>query len=90
MRATARIATESSAPGRLPAASFATMSHRTWQWRACTTPPPALVTAAYSRSVPTAVAGLTPKSSTSSGVISEPPPTPVAPTIAPTANPESE
>jgi hypothetical protein len=34
-----------------------------------------------------AVAGWMPNSSTSSGVISEPPPTPVRPTMAPTTNP---
>ncbi|EXI85511.1 MAG: hypothetical protein AW12_02268 [Candidatus Accumulibacter sp. BA-94] len=50
--------------------------------------PPALVIAAYSRSVPTAVAGWTPKTSTSSGVINEPPPTPVSPTMAPTTKPD--
>jgi hypothetical protein len=33
------------------------------------------------------VAGDTPKNSTSSGVISDPPPTPVRPTIAPTPKP---
>src|SRR4030095_7710387 len=89
MCAVPRTARVNSAPGMLPAASFATMSQRTWRRRECTAPPPALVTAAYSRSVPTAVAGLTPNSSTSKGVINEPPPTPVMPTMAPTTKPES-
>ena len=48
------------------------------------------VTDAYSKSVPTAVAGWKPNSSTSSGVISDPPPTPVIPTSAPTSRPASE
>src|SRR5690606_41607910 len=48
--------------------------------------PPALVMAAYSRSVPTALVGVTPKWSRI-GVISEPPPTPVIPTTKPTTKP---
>jgi len=47
-----------------------------------------LVAAANSRSVPTAVAGATPKSTISNGVIRAPPPTPVTPTMVPTKNPE--
>jgi hypothetical protein len=39
--------------------------------------------------VPTAVAGETPNSSTSNGVISDPPPTPVMPTTSPTRKPEN-
>jgi hypothetical protein len=46
------------------------------------------VNAAKSKSVPTAVAGLKPKRNTKSGVINEPPPTPVSPTKIPTNNPE--
>ncbi|MNY53371.1 hypothetical protein D3C86_1891220 [compost metagenome] len=42
--------------------------------------------AAYRRSVPTAVAGLTPNHSRI-GVINEPPPTPVMPTMKPTTKP---
>ncbi|MNR66576.1 hypothetical protein D3C85_1901380 [compost metagenome] len=42
--------------------------------------------AAYSRSVPTAVAGLIPNQSRI-GVINEPPPTPVMPTMKPTTSP---
>ncbi|MNJ65947.1 hypothetical protein D3C77_619890 [compost metagenome] len=48
--------------------------------------PLALVMAAYSRSVPTAVAGLMPNQSRI-GVINEPPPTPVMPTMKPTMRP---
>jgi hypothetical protein len=51
--------------------------------------PVALVAAAYSRSVPTAVAGWTLNSRTRMGVISEPPPTPVRPTRKPTNRPEN-
>src|SRR5215831_10480035 len=46
-----------------------------------------LVTVANHRSVPTAANGATPKNSNSSGVISEPPPTPVIPTIKPVSAP---
>ncbi|MNL54806.1 hypothetical protein D3C87_1781690 [compost metagenome] len=42
--------------------------------------------AAYSRSVPTAVAGLMPNPSRI-GVMSDPPPTPVMPTMKPTTSP---
>jgi len=52
--------------------------------------PTVLVTAAQSGSVPTAVAGWMPNSSTSNGGISDPPPTPVKPTIMPTQKPEIE
>jgi hypothetical protein len=44
--------------------------------------------AANSRSVATAVVGCTPNSSTSNGVISDPPPTPVSPTSKPTPAPD--
>jgi hypothetical protein len=40
--------------------------------------------------VPTAVAGWIPNSRIRSGVMSEPPPTPVMPTRRPTPNPDSE
>jgi hypothetical protein len=40
-------------------------------------------------SVPTAVVAWTPKINTRTGVINEPPPTPVNPTKAPTRKPES-
>jgi hypothetical protein len=49
--------------------------------------PPNLVPAANSKSVPTAKAGLMPKPKISSGVMSEPPPTPVRPTMKPTTKP---
>src|SRR5207302_10259105 len=76
--------------GTLPAASQPTMLQATLPRRASAHPPPDLVNAAKRRSVPTAVTGATPNTSTSSVVISEPPPTPVAPTTNPTRNPESE
>ena len=56
----------------------------------CTSVPTDFVAEAYSRSVPTAVAGWMPNSSTSSGVISEPPPVPVWPTRRPTRKPDRE
>ncbi|MCY1562426.1 hypothetical protein D9M68_998210 [compost metagenome] len=46
-----------------------------------------MVKAANRRSVPTARYGLTPKKKMRMGVMSEPPPTPVRPTMSPTANP---
>ena len=49
--------------------------------------PALFVIEAKARSVPTATVGETPNSSVSSGVISEPPPTPVMPTSKPTAKP---
>src|SRR3712207_6763703 len=51
-------------------------------------PPTVFVIAAEARSLPTATTGLTPKTTTSSGVISEPPPIPVSPTSVPTPNPK--
>src|SRR5947209_8724982 len=60
----------------------------TVRWRRCFTPPTVLVTAAYERSVPTAVTGLTPNTMIKSGVISDPPPTPVMPTSSPTQAPK--
>jgi hypothetical protein len=55
----------------------------------CTSVPAVLVTEAYKRSVPTAVAGWIPKKSTKIGVINEPPPMPVCPTSRPTKKPET-
>ncbi len=46
-----------------------------------------MVTAANHRSVPMATAGFSLNTDSSSGVISEPPPTPVIPTMAPTPKP---
>ena len=63
--------------GTLPAARRPTMRQFTVWFMPCTSVPTDLVAEAYSRSVPTAVAGWMPNSSTSSGVISEPPPVPV-------------
>src|SRR3989338_6898993 len=77
------------AAGKLPRLSKPTTFQSTVPRRPCTQPPSDLVSEAYSRSVPTAVAGETPKSSTSNGVINDPPPTPVTPTISPTRKPDN-
>jgi len=74
--------------GMLPAASRRTMRQSIVWLNPCTRLPAVFVTAAYSRSVPTAAAGLIPNTRMSRGVISEPPPTPVKPTRAPTRKPE--
>jgi len=71
----------------LPAHSWPTTFQGTRRWRARLTVPPILVKAANSKSVPTAMWGLMPKKKMRMGVISEPPPTPVSPTIRPTAKP---
>ena len=76
------------AMGRLPEARSPVIRQSMVWVRACTATPTVFVQAANSRSVPTAVAACTPKSRISSGVISEPPPTPVRPTSAPTQKPE--
>ena len=73
--------------GTLPASSSAVMRHCTWPAWWCETEPAVLVIAANHRSVPIATAGLSLKTDSSSGVISEPPPTPVMPTMAPTPKP---
>jgi hypothetical protein len=75
--------------GKLPMARRFTICQLTEPRLLCTQPPTILVNAAYSRSVPTAVAGAMPNSNTNSGVIREPPPTPVAPTISPTQKPDN-
>ncbi len=75
------------AAGTLPQAMRRTIRQSTVSRLPWTTEPAILVVAANRRSVPTAVCGLTPNSSTSSGVISEPPPTPVSPTNTPTSMP---
>jgi hypothetical protein len=49
--------------------------------------PPILVSAANNKSVPTAARGGIPKPKIKSGVINEPPPTPVNPTMKPTTSP---
>ena len=73
----------------LPAQSKPTTRQGTMRWRARLTVPPSLVNAANSKSVPIAKCGLTPKKNISTGVINEPPPTPVIPTISPTKKPEA-
>ena len=75
------------AAGNEPATSQPVIGHDTLPRRACAAAPPALVIAAKSRSVPTATGADTPKPSVNNGVISEPPPTPVAPTMKPTSAP---
>ena len=81
--------TVTSAAGRLPRQSRLTMSQRIWPWLRCAIVPTPLVSDANAKSVPTAVAGEKPNISVSSGVISEPPPTPVRPTNRPTSKPET-
>ena len=77
----------SKAAGTLPKLRLNTTRQGMMRWRAKFNMPPALVPAANSKSVPTAKAGLTPKPKISKGVMSEPPPTPVRPTMKPTTNP---
>lgn len=73
---------------RLPAQRRRTISQRMLPWSLCAAVPKPLVMAAKAKSVPTAVVGATPKRMVSSGVMSEPPPTPVIPTKRPTSAPE--
>ena len=80
-------ATMPSEPGMLPASNRAVMRQCTWPALWCEIEPAVLVTAANHRSVPIATAGFSLKTDSSSGVISEPPPTPVMPTMAPTPKP---
>ena len=75
------------AAGTLPNASRNTIPEamlRAAPWAMLAT---ALVTAAQARSVPTATGAGTPKTVINSGVMIEPPPTPVSPTMAPTSRP---
>ena len=76
--------------GTLPDASRRVIPQSMVPLRPWTSVPPLFVMAAKRRSVPTAVVGTIPKTSTSRGVISEPPPTPVKPTRPPTMKPETE
>ena len=76
--------------GILPVASLLVIVQLTVLLAPCTTVPHDLVTAANRRSVPTAVAGWMPKTRIRSGVIIDPPPTPVCPTSRPTSSPQSE
>ena len=73
----------------LPIASVPTKRQSIVRAALCTMVPVALVEAANSKSVPTAVVGWTPNSKMSSGVNNEPPPTPVMPTRAPTQKPDA-
>ena len=73
----------------LPSSSSRVMRHSTWPAWWCESEPAVFVTAANHRSVPMATAGFSLKTDSNSGVISEPPPTPVMPTMAPTPNPLS-
>ena len=77
----------SSEAGMLPAAIEPTMRQSITLERARAKEPPILVKAANSKSVPIAKCGLRPKKKISSGVMSEPPPTPVSPTTRPTEKP---
>ena len=79
----------STAAGKAPTHRRRTMSQRTVPRRRWVKVPAVLVIEANARSVPTATDGGTPNSKVSSGVISEPPPTPVMPTSKPTAKPET-
>ncbi len=76
-----------SAAGMLPASISPVMRWSTWPWRWCAQAPPLLVTAANHRSVPMATAGFSLNTLINKGVISEPPPTPVMPTMAPMPKP---
>lgn len=78
-----------SVAGTLPDAKHVTIRQSPVRFSPWTSVPASLVTEAYSRSVPTAVAGFTPKNNTRIGVISAPPPIPVCPTSGPAKNPES-
>src|SRR3989442_1463253 len=73
--------------GRLPAASLVTIFQFTLPRAPCAATPAILVSDAKTRSVPIAMPSGTLKRKTSVGVISEPPPTPVSPTISPTTRP---
>ena len=72
----------------LPVHKRRTISQRTFPCSLCAAVPKPLVMAAKAKSVPTAVVGATPKIMVSSGVMSDPPPTPVMPTKRPTNAPE--
>src|SRR6266536_4947161 len=76
--------------GTLPLASRRTTVQSIVRAKPWTRLPPVLVAAAKSKSVPTAVAGWIPNKRMSSGVMSDPPPTPVIPTNRPPKNPHTE
>ena len=73
----------------LPRHSQRTSAQFTVPRRAWTQPPNGFITALAARSLDTAASGGTPKASTSSGVMSAPPPMPVSPTMPPTPKPAS-
>ena len=62
----------------------------TWPMRRCCAEPKDLKIAPWTMSVPMAIDGLKPNTSTSSGVISDPPPMPVRPTSSPIRSPARE
>src|SRR5580658_602513 len=76
------------AAGKLPTASCATMRQSTRRLKPKEAVATSFVLAENKRSVPTATAGGSPKTSTSKGVIKDPPPTPVRPTRVPTIKPQ--
>ena len=73
--------------GTLPSASRPTIRQSTRRLKPDEAVAASFVVAENTRSVPTATAGDWPKQSTSSGVINEPPPTPVKPMSRPTNPP---
>jgi len=73
--------------GTLPSASRPTMRQSTRRLKPDAAVAASFVVAENTRSVPTATEGGWPKPSTSSGVIKEPPPTPVSPMSRPTDPP---
>jgi len=76
-------------PGTLPNASQVAVPRSTVRLRRCRQPPTVLVRAPYAMSVPIATTGCVPMTSSSSGVISDPPPIPVRPTSTPTPRPNT-
>src|SRR4051812_39779664 len=84
------IRTPLNAPGIEPRQSHLTSPRCTVPRRRCTNEPTGFITALATRSEETAASGGTPKKSTSTGVISAPPPMPVRPTTMPIPNAASE
>src|SRR4051794_23777786 len=84
------IRTPLNAPGIEPRQSHLTSPRCTVPRRRCTNEPTGFITALATRSDETAASGGTPKKSTSTGVISAPPPMPVRPTTMPIPNAASE
>src|SRR5438094_171702 len=73
--------------GKLPAASRVTMRQWIFPRALCAVTPAIFVSDAKIKSVPTAMSTGTLKRKTNAGVMSDPPPTPVSPTIKPTIKP---